>query len=105
MFLRFSLAPKVWHQQPIEFEWDAVAGVFRGRDAKKVVSLCDDARRSGWVSGDPVPTSYPVTDPHRNIADLAVVLDAWWVLDDTLAAARPQPAPVADEEGDYQVLY
>ena len=105
MFRKFVLQPRLRFERPIEFEWDAKARAFRGPDGDRVAAMCDEANRVGSVTGDPMPTAYGVTDARANIADLAIVLDRSWVLDDDLAAARPKPAPDDDSEADYEPVY
>ncbi len=72
------------------FEWDAEAGLFRGRDALAVEQLIAEAVRDGIVLGHPYPTIFNITDPARNPADLAVVLGQHWKLPKELARVYPR---------------
>lgn len=74
----------------LEFEWDAEAGTFRGRDALKIEGMIADALKEGSVCSHPHPTVYEMTDPARKPAELAVLLGQFWQLPDDLARAYPR---------------
>jgi hypothetical protein len=105
MFRKFILQPAVWHVKPLEFEWDATAGEFRGDGAARVRELCDYAQAAGGVVSHPEPTFYPIRDPLHRIEDLAVVLGQWWHLDEALAKAHPVFPDDDDEAPEIQVVY
>jgi hypothetical protein len=98
MFRKFSLQAGVWHRGTIEFEWDGAGGL-RGRDAELVRDLLESSLALGYVVSHPMPTSYLIRDPFRDLADLAVVLGVEWQLDEPLRAAHP----VIPDEGDATV--
>lgn len=89
MYREFRLKPIVPHDGELQFEWDPDTGLFRGRDAPKVKGMVDEAARIGSICGHPHPTIYDIVDPANDIAELAVVLGQFWVLDETLSAAYP----------------
>ena len=89
MFSQYKLEPAVWHQHPLEFEWDVERGELRGRDADKVLRLIDSALKDGYVVGHPYPTSYDITDPLRKVSEMAVLLGQEWHLPDELSSAYP----------------
>lgn len=102
MFRKFVLQPAVWHQQPLEFEWDAESGEVRGRDADKVRNMAVSAQKEGCMIGHPYPTTYDITDPLRKASEMAALLGQEWTLPDELI--REYPAPDVDEdEGDMNV--
>jgi hypothetical protein len=102
MFRKFTLQPAVWHVKPLEFEWDAAAGEFRGHGAARVRELCEHAQAQGGLVSHPHPTFYPIRDPFHRIEGLAVVMGRWWLLDDVLGKAHP--AFPASEDEDPRVL-
>lgn len=83
---RFDLPPISSTGSGIVFEWDDETGELTGPAADRVRELAALAVGDGYVIGEPYPTSYAVSDPLRNPADLAAVLSQLWVLDDFLAA-------------------
>ena len=103
MFRKFILRPSVWHEKPLEFEWDAEMGTFRGADAESVRARCKVAQVAGGLVSHPYPTYYPISDPFHRIEDLAVVLGQWWRLDDALRQAYPMFPPSG--ESDIPMLY
>lgn len=88
----YSLAPLNGVGPALVFEWDPVTGDVTGRDAGEVLGMADDAKRAGFWMGHPHPTAYPVFDPLRRPAELAVVLGNVYRLSEDLAAAYPKPA-------------
>lgn len=91
MYHKHTLKPAVWHVNELEFEFDPDAAAVRGRDAGKILQLVDAAVKEGIVTGHPYPTSYEIKDPLHNLPEMAVLLGAYWRLDDELAAAYPKP--------------
>ncbi len=89
MFQKFKLEPAVWHQQPLEFEWNVESGELRGRDADKVRALVEAAVKEGSIVGHPYPTSYDIADPLRKLSEMAVLLGQEWHLPDELSSAYP----------------
>lgn len=100
MFRSYTLQPAVWHQQPLEFEWDSASGSVRGRDADRVREMASSAITAGHIVGHPYPTSYPITDPLRNLSDMAALLGNDWQLSDDLADAYPH----IDDDDDIPVM-
>ncbi len=100
----FQLEPLSSSDIPLEFDVDFETGDVGGRDAVRVVSLCEAAMEDGYVVGHPYPTSYDITNPFINIQELAVVLGQHWKLDGKLIDAYPK---VESDEGssDIPVLY
>lgn len=94
MYRKFKLQPITPHSGlPLEFEWDADAGTFRGPGAPEVERMIADAMREGVVISDPYPSPYEITDPSHKAADLAVVLRQFWRLPRELARVHPEPPP------------
>jgi hypothetical protein len=89
MFRKFNLQPAVWHQQPLEFEWDAERGEVRGQDADKVRAMALSAVKGGYIVGHPYPTEYDITDPLRNVSEMAVLLGQEWHLPEELIGKYP----------------
>lgn len=97
MFRKYTLQPAVWHQEPLEFEWDAESGEVRGTGAGKVLSLVVSAVKEGNIIGHPYPTSFEISDPLHNAGEMAVLLGNDWQLPADLNAAYP------NAEGEYDV--
>jgi hypothetical protein len=100
MFRSYTLQPAVWHQQPLEFEWDADSGEVKGAGAEKLLAMVAAAIKDGYVVGDPYPTSYSITDPLHNLGEMAAILGNDWKLPDDLAAAYPH----IDDDDEIPVL-
>lgn len=100
----FLLVPLGSADIPIDFIIDFETGDVGGRDAARVVSLCEAAMEEGYVVGHPYPTSHDITNPFINIQELAVVLGQYWRLDGKLIDAYPK---VESDEGssDIPVVY
>lgn len=94
MFRKYTLQPAVWHQQPLEFEWDAESGEVKGPGADKLLGLVAAAVKDGHVVGHPYPTSFDINDPLHSEKEMAALLGNEWILSEDLAAAYPQ----VDEE-------
>lgn len=94
MFRKYLLQPAIWHQQPLEFEWDAESGNVRGPGAEKLLGLVAAAVKDGYIVGHPYPTSFDINDPLHSVEEMAALLGNEWILPDDLAAAYPQ----SDEE-------
>lgn len=94
MFRKYTLQPAVWHQKPLEFEWDANSGEVKGDGAEKLLALVAAAIKGGYVVGHPYPTSFDINDPLHSEKEMAVLLGNEWILSEDLAAAYPQ----VDEE-------
>ena len=90
MFHKYNLKPAVWHQNPLEFEWNAESGEVRGPDADKVLGLVASAMKEGSLIGHPYPTSFEISDPLHNAGEMAVLLGNDWMLPDDLASAYPK---------------
>lgn len=97
MFHKYKLQPAVWHQQPIEFDWDAVTGEVRGPDASKVLDIVEDAVKDGSMTGHPYPSSFEISDPLHSHAEMSVLLGQYWILPDDLASAYPPTGKDNDE--------
>lgn len=100
----FKLVPFSSADIPLDFDIDFETGDIGGRDAARVVSLCETAMVDGYVVGHPYPTSYDITNPFLKIPELAVVLGQFWRLDGKLIDAYPK---IESEDGssDIPVLY
>jgi hypothetical protein len=100
----FLLVPLGSADIPIDFFIDFETGDVGGRDAARVVSLCEASMEDGYVVGHPYPTSYDITNPFINIQELALVLGQYWRLDGKLIDAYPK---FESDEGssDISVLY
>jgi len=100
----FRLLPFNSTDNPVDFDIDFDTGEIGGKDAARVVSLCEAAIADGYVVGHPYPTSYDITNPFINIQELAVVLGQYWRLDGDLIDTYPK---VESDEGssDIPVVY
>lgn len=100
----FQLVPLSSADIPLDFDIDFETGIVGGRDAARIVKLCEAAIEDGYVVGHPYPTSYDITNPFINIQELAVVLGQHWQLDGKLIDAYPK---VESDEGrsDIPLLY
>lgn len=96
MFRKYTLQPAVWHQRPLDFEWDAESGEIRGPSADQVRGMVMAAVEEGVVVGHPYPTGYEIVDPLHNIFEMAVLLGQQWILTGDMAEAYPK---IADDEG------
>lgn len=91
MYRKYTLAPSVWHESALEFEWDPDTGGVRGKDAGRVLTVAQRAKDEGEVQGHPYPTTYQITNPLRDPSEMAVVLGQYWKLPADLALAYPKP--------------
>lgn len=96
----FQLVPLSSSDIPVDFDIDFETGDVGGRDAERVVSLCEAAMRDGFIVGHPYPTSYDITNPFIDIQELAVVLGQDWRLDGELIDAYPK---VESDEGGSEI--
>lgn len=96
----FQLVPFRSADTPLDFDIDFETGDVGGRDATRVVSLCEEAIAYGYVVGHPYPTSYDITNPFINIQELSVVLGQYWRLDGKLIDAYPK---AESDEGSSEI--
>lgn len=96
----FRLLPFSSADIPLDFDIDFETGDVGGRDATRVVSLCEAAIADGYVVGHPYPTSYDITNPFISIQELSVVLGQYWRLDGKLIDAYPKPE---SDEGSSEI--
>lgn len=80
----------------LDFKWDDETGELDGRDAARVRELVEGAIAEGWAPIEPGPSSFPITDPLHNLAELAAVLGARHRLPEWLR--EHYPAVSSDEE-------
>lgn len=97
----FQLAPVSSSDIPLDFDINFETGDVGGRDAARVVGLCEAAMKDGCVVGHPYPTSYDITNPFINIQELAVVLGQYWRLDGKLIDAYPK---AGSDDGISEIL-
>lgn len=100
MFHKFTLQPAVWHQKPLEFEWDAESGEIKGTGASTVRVLVASALENGEAVGHPYPTTFSISDPLHDAAEMAVLLGNDWILSGALMAAYPK-----SEDNDEPPVY
>lgn len=86
----FQLVPLSSADIPLDFDIDFETGDVSGRDAARVVGLCEAAIADRYVVGHPYPTSYDIRNPFNKIQELAVVLGQYWRLDGKLIDAYPK---------------
>ncbi len=98
----FQLVPLSTADIPLEFDIDFETGDVGGRDATRVVSLCETAIADGYIVGHPYPSSYDITNPFNKIQELAVVLGQYWRLDGELIDAYPK---VESDEGSSEISF
>lgn len=96
----FQLVPLSSSDISVDFDIDFETGDVGGRDAERVVSLCEAAMIDGFIVGHPYPTSYDITNPFIDIQELAVVLGQFWRLDGELIDAYPK---VESDEGSSEI--
>ena len=96
MFHSYTLQPADGVGEPLVFDWDPETGAVRGPGADYVRTLVSGVLKSGVAMGHPYPTAYPISDPLRRPAELAVLLGNRYHLPVELARAYPK-AP--DDEG------
>jgi hypothetical protein len=96
----FQLVPLSSSDIPVDFDIDFETGDVGGRDAERVVRLCEAAMMDGFIVGHPYPTSYDITNPFIDIQELAVVLGQFWRLDGGLIDAYPK---AESEEGSSEI--
>ena len=89
MLRKYFLEAAVWHETPLEFEWDEETGELRGRDAKRVGELVAKITALGEIVSHPYPTSYDIRDPLHSRQEMAVILGSFWRLPADLAEAYP----------------
>ena len=89
MFRSYKLQPLRGEGDSLVFEWDPDTGGIRGSGAPYVRQLAQLPLLDGVALGHPYPTPYPITDPLRKPAELAVILGNAWHLPDDLARAYP----------------
>lgn len=89
MFRNYHLQPISKQGSPITFEWNLKTGGVRGPSAALVIEMAKKARRVGEIIGRPYPTPHVITDPLRDLSELAVVLGNSWQLSPDLADAYP----------------
>lgn len=90
MYRKLALKSSVWHQPDISFEWDPEARKVQGQDSQRVLELILDAVKAGEVTSHPYPTTYRISNPLGEPAEMAAVLGQYWVLPEWLVAALPQ---------------
>lgn len=98
--IRFRLLPFSSADNSLDFDIDFETGDVGGRDAVRVVGLCEAAMKDGFVVGHPYPTSYDITNPFINIQELSVVLGQYWRLDGKLINAYPK---AESDEGSSEI--
>jgi len=96
----FQLVPLCSADIQLDFDIDLETGDVGGRDAARVVGLCEAAMKDGFVVGHPYPTSYDIMNPFIKIQELAVVLGQYWRLDGELIDAYPK---VESDEGSSEI--
>ena len=89
MFRNYHLQPITKQGSSITFEWNSKTGGVRGPSAALVIEMAKKARRAGEIIGQPYPTPHVITDPLRDLSELAVVLGNHWQLTPDLADAYP----------------
>lgn len=98
--ISFRLLPFSSADNSLDFDIDFETGDVGGRDAVRVVGLCEAAMKDGFVVGHPYPTSYDITNPFINIQELSVVLGQYWRLDGKLINAYPK---AESDEGSSEI--
>lgn len=92
MLRKYFLEAAVWHETPLEFEWDEETGELCGRDAERVGELVAKIAAMGEIVSHPYPTTYEIRDPLRSRREMAVILGAFWRLPADLANEYPTKA-------------
>lgn len=91
----------------LNFIWDDVAGTLTGQSAELMFDLIEQAKKTGCVTGDPWPTSYPIKNPLHSLAEMAAIVSSWHVrLPDEWSEALQSIAPYPEDPiEDPDILY
>lgn len=79
--------------KPLHIIWNTETGEIGGEDASLVRELLKQYLEQGSVSVHPIPSSIDVTDPFRNMTEMAAILSNSWKLAPELIAAYPKIDP------------
>lgn len=97
----YELAPSIWHEAPLVFDWDVETGVVAGRDAARILEM------ASWpvVNAHPVPWTWALSaEPTKSLTDMAAILGWSHQLPDDLQAHYPQPAEEIEDVSDLDDL-
>lgn len=86
MYRDLKLPAAAPHVGPLDFSWDQDAGKLAGRDRQKVQQLVDATVKEGSVTSHPLPTTYAITDPLHDPAQMAAILAQYWLIPADMAA-------------------
>lgn len=97
----YELAPGVWHEKPLVFDWDISTGEVTGPDAARILAL---AVPEASMPAHPSPWLwYLSAEPTKNMTDMAAILGWSHQLPAELLAAYPVPEEEGDVDADDDV--
>ena len=92
----YELAPSVWHESPLIFDWDSHTGEVTGRDAGRILAL---AVPNGSMCVHPSPWVWTLgPEPTKSLTDMAAILGWSHRLPAELLAEYPEPEPDIDAD-------
>lgn len=95
--MKYKLQPLVWHEEPLEFDWDVASGEVSGPGAKRILEV------AAWreVPAHPHPWLWTLSAaPTRSLVDMAVIVGWRHKLPEDLVEHYPSPEAEAMAEGD-----
>jgi hypothetical protein len=99
MIWHIEAQPTVWHQKPLVFDWDEVAGTVKGDGADYVEAVASN----GKCDLHPLPASHTFSDePLKNREDMAAIIGWEHVVPDWLMPYYPK---VKEEKIDPRIAH
>lgn len=93
----YELAPLVWHETTLVFDWDVETGVVTGPDAAYILQVVN----GGFVPAHPIPWTWELSaEPTKSLTDMAAILGWSHRLPDDLQAHYPEPAEEIEDASD-----